>query len=134
MNMIEKIRANAELAVQQMGPLSNLGAGFGFNRESIVWVEGYIERLRNSGEFSDTQKIGNLSSVLGSFLGECIVQTYGGEWRNPNDRWGIYFSNQSAAFPFAKVTKQFENGLEGGDSILGFFDLIPRVLLNRDDD
>jgi hypothetical protein len=32
------------------------------------------------------------------------------------------------AFPFAKVKKQMTNGLDAGDSILGFFRSIPGFL------
>jgi len=133
MTGIEKIRANAEMAARKLGPLSGLGEGFGFNRASVEWVEGYIERLRSSGDFSGKQDFGSLPSVLGSFLGECIVQTYGGEWRNEDGWWGIYFNDRNAAYPFNKVTKQFENGRDGGDSILSFFDTIPIVLLKKTD-
>jgi hypothetical protein len=132
MNDFEMIRANAKFAVEEMGPLSGLGNGFGFNRESVAWVDGYIERLRSSGQFREQQALNNLCSVFGSFLGECLIQVYGGEWRNQDGRWGVFFDNQNAAFPFSKVMKQFENGLEGGDSILGFFDLVPEVLLKQD--
>ena len=35
------------------------------------------------------------------------------------------------AFPFAKVRKQMRNGLDGGDSILGFFRVISEFLKMR---
>lgn len=129
MTDVEKIRASAEMVVREMGPLSNLRADFGYNRESVAWVEGYIERMRNSGKFTDEMALANLSSVIGAFLGECVARNYGGEWRCYDGRWGVYFANGSAAFPGAKVMKQFQRGLEGGDSILGFYDLIEKVLL-----
>lgn len=131
MSELEKIRANAEVVVRDVGPLSGLGEAFGYNRESLDYVEGYVERLRNSGMFEEEQQLQNLTAVFGSFLGECIVRNYDGEWRKQDRRWAIYFDDSSAAFPFSKMMKQFENGLEGGDSILGFFDMIPRVLLKR---
>ena len=46
MTELEYIRANAEMIVRELGPLGNLGVGFGFNRVSVEYVEGYIERLR----------------------------------------------------------------------------------------
>lgn len=69
--MEEHIRANAELVIQQLRPLSNIN--FGYTRDSVEWLEGYIERLRDSGEFNDAEAKNNLTSVLGSFLGECPV-------------------------------------------------------------
>jgi hypothetical protein len=131
MTELEGIRINADTVVRELGPLSGLGTRFGFNRVSVEWVEGYIERLRDSGIFKQKEALENLTSVLGSFLGECIAQTYNGEWRNEDGRWGVYFSNKSTAFPFSKVVKQLTDGLESGDSILGFFDMIPEVLLVR---
>ncbi len=59
--------------------------------------------------------------MLGSFLGECIIHCHGGEWRQDQFGWGIHFDDGNAAYPFAKVRKQFDNGIEGSDSILGFF-------------
>ena len=134
MGDLDIIRANARLAIEEMGPLSGLGTDFGFNRDSVVWVEGYIERLRTSGQFREQRALNNLCSVLGSFLGECLIHAYGGEWRNHDGRWGVYFRNESAAFPFSKVIKQFEGGLDAGDSILGFFDLVPKVLFEQADE
>jgi hypothetical protein len=65
-----------------------------------------------------------LVSVLGSFLGECIIANAGGSWRWTEERqWGVAFPNNNWSFPFAKVSKLFENGLEGGDSILSFYDV-----------
>ena len=47
--MVEHIKANAEMTIQQMRPLSRID--FGYTRESVEWLEGYIERMRQSGEF-----------------------------------------------------------------------------------
>jgi hypothetical protein len=45
--------------------------------------------------------------------------------------WGVVFDDKNAVFPFAKVHKQFQYGLDRGDSILGFFDLIGPVIFHR---
>jgi hypothetical protein len=119
---IEKLRANAAMAVETLKPLSDV-ADFGFNRDSVAWVEGYIERQRVRTEMSAVTKDG-LVSVLGSFLGECILHCHGGEWRRDDNGWGINFDDGNAAYPFAKVRKQFDNGIDAGDSILGFLDSV----------
>ncbi len=116
----EKLRANAALAVETLAPLSDV-AGFGFNRESVAWVEGYIERQRVRPDMTDETKNG-LVSVLGSFLGECLIQTYGGKWKKDEGGLGVFFDEGNAAFPINKVRKQFDNGIDGGDSILSLFD------------
>lgn len=129
MTELEVIRSNSEMVVREVGGLSGLGEEFGYNPASIQWVEGYIERLRNSGQFNDEVKVNNLVEMFGSFLGECVVRNYGGEWRNEDGRWGVYFGDKSAAFPFSKVKKLFDNGLEGGDSISSFYSVLPQILL-----
>ena len=119
-----RIQENAKLAVKELGPLSGLGDRFGYNLESIEWVEGYIERLRKNPDFGRDPK-STLISVFGSYLGECVVRIYGGEWRfYQEDGWGVLLSEGNVAFPFSKVQKLFRNGLEGGDSILNFVTII----------
>ena len=117
---VELIKKNAELVIGQLGPLS--GIEFGLNRASVEWVEGFIERQRTREDF-DPEAGSSLESVLGSFLGECIIANAGGEWQSSDlYGWGIAFSADDWAFPFAKVEKAFRNGVEGGDSILSFYD------------
>ncbi|HWT01384.1 MAG TPA: hypothetical protein VN256_14135 [Pyrinomonadaceae bacterium] len=120
--LVELIKKNADLVVRELGPLSDVR--FGFNRESVVWVEGFIERQRARPEH-DPAAVDGLVDVLGSFLGECLIAAAGGEWRwsDGQQTWGVAFANDTHAFPFAKVHKQFANGIEGGDSIVGFYDV-----------
>jgi hypothetical protein len=40
--MEEKIKANAELVLKQLGPLS--GIDFGYNAQSVAWVDGFMEK------------------------------------------------------------------------------------------
>ena len=121
--MEEQIRANAEVVVQQLRPLS--GIDFGYTQESVEWLQGYIERLRNSGEFDSVDVKNKLISVFGSFLGECVVRCYGGTWRQHEAGWCVAFNDDNMVFPFAKVAKQMENGLE--DSVVSFFTVIPTI-------
>ncbi|MGO8816678.1 MAG: hypothetical protein ACLQVG_18735 [Terriglobia bacterium] len=117
--------ANAEMVIQQFRPLS--GIEFGYNRQSVEWLEGHIERLRQTGKLQDEATREELVNVLGSFLGECIVRRYGGAWTQREGIWCVAFDSHNVAFPFAKVAKQMENGREGGDGIGGFFSIIPEV-------
>ena len=121
--MEEHIKANAEMVVQQLRPLS--GIDFGYTQESVEWLEGYIERLRNSGELESVEMKGKLTSVFGSFLGECIVRCYGGAWTQHDGVWCVAFNNDNMAFPFAKVAKQIDNGRK--DGIRSFFTAIPVI-------
>ena len=121
--MEEHIRANAEMVIQQLRPLSDID--FGYTKESVEWLEGYIERLRTSGQFESGDARNKLTSVFGSFLGECIVRCYGGTWKQHEGVWCVAFDNDNAAFPFAKVGKQIDNGLE--DGVASFFNTIPLI-------
>lgn len=123
---IEAIRANAQMVIQQLGPGSELRDAFGYNRDSVQWVEGFIERQRIAGGFSHAS-VHTLVQVLGSFLGECVIHVYGGQWKTIDGRSGVFFDDRNAIFPFAKVAKQFDNGVQGGDSIEDFFTAIPKI-------
>lgn len=113
------------MVVQQLRPLS--GIDFGYTQESVEWLDGYIERLRSSGEFESVETKDKLTSVFGSFLGECIVCCYGGTWKQHEEGewWCVAFDDKNRVFPFAKVAKQMDYGRE--DSIASFFTMIPIV-------
>jgi hypothetical protein len=114
----EKIRANAEMVIRQLRPLSKID--FGYNLESVQWLEGFIERQRANENFESMKD--KFTNVFGSFLGECIVRCYGGNWGEQNGSMAVLFDGDNAAFPFNKVRKQLDNGLE--DGIGSFFDTI----------
>lgn len=118
----EQIRANVRLVVRELGPQS--GIDFGLNRESVEWVEGFIERQRARPDF-DGGSVDGLVNTLGSFLGECIAAQTGGAWAWSDEQQalGVAFPAGGVAFPFAKVRKLFLHGLEGGESISSFYDV-----------
>ena len=106
-----------------------IGVNLRFDRESVEWVDGYIERIRPNLEGSFIE---GLSNSIGAFLGESIIAKYGGEWRQSEEgAWGIFFDEKNAVFPFSKVEKQFVNGPE--DSILSLYNIIPVVFGKSDD-
>ena len=118
----EQIRANVQLVIRELGPLS--GLDFGLNRESVEWVEGFIERQRSRPDF-DENSLDGLVNTLGSFLGECIAVNTGGtwQWSEAQQALGVTFPAGGYAFPFAKVRKAFLQGLEAGESISSFYDV-----------
>lgn len=113
------IRANADMAIGEFKKLS--GPDFNVDRGSVAWVEAYIERLR----LAETKPDGKIVSVFGCYLGQAIIAAASGAtWDDRPDKGiGVLFANGDGCFPFAKVSKQFENGLAGGDGILSFYDL-----------
>jgi hypothetical protein len=120
----EKLKANADLVVKLLTPTSKL-PGFGFNRESVAWVEGYIERLRDAGMTDEAR--GLLGQKLGCFLGQCLIATYGGKWRTDERGYGVVLDKGGVAYPLSKVHKQFADGAAGGQSILSFFDITGKL-------
>src|ERR1700754_539060 len=128
--MEEYIRANAEMVIEELRPLS--GIDFGYTKESVEWLEGYIERRRNSGELDDSETTYRLMSVFGSYLGECIIRHYGGTWKEHGaGDWCVAFEGGTMAFPFAKVRKQMDNGIF--DGISSFYKAIPAILKHSSD-
>ena len=120
--MEEKIRQNAELVVKQLTEVS--GFAFGYDARSVAWLDGYIERQRARADITE-ELVNGLVNVFGSYLGECVIKCYGGCWEEEAGQWRVSFDGENAAYPFAKVRKQFQNG--AGDSIKSFFEVIPTV-------
>lgn len=108
--------------------LSERGEAFGFDRDSLAWVEDYIES--NRGTFSE-REVEAFIGLVGLYLGECVRQKYGGHWDQKDGKWGIFFDNNAVAFPFAKAHKFVKEGLAGGQSITSFFEVLPVVLKRK---
>jgi len=124
MTPLEMIRANAELVLRQLREASGM-ENFGYNAESVAWLDGFIERQRVRPEFTDEAAARRMSQTLGSFVGECVISCYGGEWRELEGSWAIDFGGGNAAYPFNKVEKQFLHG--AGDSVRSWFESIPVI-------
>ena len=120
-----QVQEVATAAVEAFRRLSARGQSFGYDRDSLSWVEEYLES--NRGKFSELE-FKTMIQLAGAYLGECVRQKYGGNWSQRDGAWGIFFDNKTAAFPFAKAQKFMEYGLAAGDSITGFFDIVPLIL------
>ena len=129
MSLEEKFRELAERLISTMAAQS--GVELGYDGPSVEWVDGFIERQR--GRFPGAEADG-LVNVIGAFVGECVIANYGGRWRESEYGWGVYFDDGNAAYPFAKVRKQFDNGREGGDSVHSFYETIGVIFDKRSDD
>ena len=123
-SITENIRANAKLVSEHLS--GHAGFTLGYDEQSIEWLEGFIERQRDREDFNIEENAG-LSNMLGCFVGECLCTEFKGEWQQTEYGLGVVFPNGNAAFPFAKVKKQFANGNEAGDSILGFYQSISAI-------
>lgn len=117
---LENIRANAELVARELSHA--MGEKVGFDQASVARVETFIEGQR--AEFPDTAR--QLVNVLGCYLGEAVIEVVpGAEWGEDDESGAlcIVFPNGDMAFPFYKVAKQIDEGLEKGESILSFYNI-----------
>jgi len=118
----QTIEQNARVVVEVMS--EDLGAPFDFNRKSVEVLDAYIEKHRTS--FDDTTRE-ELISLFGSFLGETIIKTYGGDWRyNTEFGWGVELPARVTVFPFNTTRNHFDLGEE--DSIVALFALVPSLI------
>lgn len=112
------IKANAALVISTLGPLSQID--FGYDRASVAWVDGFIERQR----VREGSVKGKMPGVLGSHLGEAIIARAGGQWAMAEDgSLGVRLPNGAWVFPIGKVDKQWDQGRENGESVLGFYEV-----------
>lgn len=118
LSMLDRLRANAELVVSVAR--KQMDQDVGYDEAGVRWLDGYIQRQHEKG---DPANFDGLVSTLGAYLGECIIQTFGGHWSEVDGWWCVQFDDRNAAYPLAKVQKQLENGSE--DSVLSFFTAIP---------
>ena len=112
---VRNIRANAELVVRMFARETDFG--FGYNRESVQWLDAYIEQIRKTERTAE--EFNQLVSNLGSFLGEAIIRSFGGKWWFDQRGWAVLWDDFNLVYPFMKVAKQFRNG--ESYSIYSFF-------------
>src|SRR6185436_9402070 len=112
----EDYRAAAEGVVAQLR--HDLGVELKYDEQSIEWLDGYLNRI---GTQLDKETYPGLAAVLGAYVGETIIATYGGSWHyfEKSGNWGVLLPDGMGAFPSAKIYKQLEN--PEFDSILSFF-------------
>ncbi len=119
--VLKAIKGNVEVVKTVLA--EQLNVKLDLNEESIKWIDEYINRNRDGIEKETKER---LIDMFGSFLGEAIIENYGGTWALHDGAVGIHLKEQSWAFPFSKVEKQMYNGPE--DSIYSFYTVIPVIL------
>src|SRR5579872_3340752 len=112
---VRNIRTNAGLVVRMFAGETDFE--FGYNDESVKWLDGYIEYIRKS-QWTE-EEFNQLVANLGSYLGEAIIAAFGGNWTLDHRGWAVRWDELNRAYPFAKVAKQLRNGAE--DSIYTFY-------------
>jgi hypothetical protein len=117
----EMIRANAEMVLAVAR--NEFQQDIGFDAAGVRWLDGYIQGLVDKGEVDTSE---TLCDNLGSFLGTCIIESYGGTWQDTEHGWAVVLDSDLAVFPFNKVLKHLTDG--AGDSVLGLFNSIPALI------
>jgi hypothetical protein len=115
--VIDRIRANADLVMRVAR--EELGETIGYDAAGVEWLDGYIQRQYEQGDENNRD---GLVQTLGSYLGECIIHSFGGQWTSLDGTWAVCFDSQNAVYPFNKVRKQLEHG--AADSVLSFYTTI----------
>jgi hypothetical protein len=119
---LEMIRANADLVLREAR--ENLGQDVGYDEAGVRWLDGFIQRRHDSGAVGDDPS--GLTNTLGSFLGECIAQTYNGHWQETEHGWAVIVDGDLAVFPFNKVHKHLVGG--AADSVLSLYTGVPALI------
>lgn len=112
---VRAIRANAELVIRMFADATEFK--FGYDKDSVEWLDTYIEHIRQTTwtEEEFTQLVSN----LGSYLGEAIIRSFGGQWSLDQRGWAIRWDDYNLVYPFIKVAKHLKNG--EADSIFSFY-------------
>lgn len=120
--MKDKILANAEL-VRSVAH-EQLGITVGYDEAGVRWLDRYIDGQRDAASPTTRER---LPGTLGSYLGECIRHSFGGDWiEDPDQGWAVQITPRLTVYPFNKVRKQLAN--DQGDSALGLYTSIPALL------
>ena len=112
---VRAIRNNAELVIRMFADATDFK--FGYDRDSVEWLDTYIEHIRQSN-WTD-EEFNQLVSNLGSYLGEAIIRSFGGQWSFDQRGWAIRWDDYNLVYPFIKVAKQLKHG--EADSIFSFY-------------
>ena len=118
---LEMIRANAEMVLA--AARDDLGQDIGYDAGGVRWLDGFIQRQHDGGAVDDPS---GLTNTLGSFLGECMAQSYGGRWQETEHGWAVIVDGDLAVFPFNKVHKHLVDG--AADSVLSLFTGVPALV------
>jgi hypothetical protein len=110
-----QIKKNAQWVIDNFRPQSGL-EGFGFDEESIAYLDTFIDRQGESFRANE-KSLDRIVSLIGAFLGEAIIATYGGHWQQNEARISLVVEtgkNTHFLQPFQKVHARITNGPEDG--------------------
>ncbi|MFI4862281.1 MAG: hypothetical protein ACIAXF_16575 [Phycisphaerales bacterium JB063] len=126
-----QITKNAQWVIDNFGPESGL-SHFGYDAQSVAYLDTFLD---NQGESfrANEQSADRIVSLLGAFVGEAIVATYGGDWQQSETSLSIAIETSGQiqiVQPFHKVHKRLMNGQQ--DSLHFYYaTFLPQVLAQQ---
>lgn len=100
--------------------IARTGIDLSFDREGVVALDGYVDRNRALWSAEDRER---MSHVIGAFVGECMVETYGLEWQGqPDGAPGLALPFGGVELPVSTTLARL--GPEGDASLTAYFDEI----------
>jgi hypothetical protein len=126
----DQIKLNAQFVKDRFGPQSGI-KNFGCNDESIAYLDGFISR-QIAVVNKDSQTFDRFVSLFGSFIGECIVTSYGATWVVKDNDIHIESKIEDFLFitkPFQKVAQRIKVGEE--ENLLFYYSEVIPVLLGK---
>ncbi len=95
-----------------------------YDAEAVQRLDEFIEVQRPIIKETDRQGV---ITALGCFLGQCLVQTYGGTWaQDPQGTTGVGINSNAFFNPFYRVSEQLTQG--PAQSVAAFFAAVPERL------
>ncbi|WP_375437866.1 hypothetical protein [uncultured Hymenobacter sp.] len=116
---VAALRAAADAVRQQLQAKA-------YDAIAVRQLADFIETQRNTLSAADRQGV---TTALGCFLGQCLVETYGGTWaQGPDNTTGVGINQFHFFNPFFRIAEQFNKGLP--ESVDIFFGRVPIQLAN----
>ncbi|UOQ67015.1 hypothetical protein [Hymenobacter volaticus] len=116
---VAALRAAADAVRQQLRANA-------FDAAAVQQVADFIEAQRPTLSAANREGI---TTALGCFLGQCLVETYNGTWaQGPDGTTGVGINQQHFFNPFFRIAEQLDKGL--AESVVAFFAAVPIHLEN----
>lgn len=116
---ITALRAAADAVRQQLRANA-------FDAAAVQQLSDFIETQRPTLSAADREGV---TTALGCFLGQCLVETYKGTWaQGPDSTTGVGINQQYFFNPFFRIAEQLDKGLS--ESVVAFFAAVPIHLEN----
>ena len=126
-----QLERNSQRVVEWFASASGLQT-FGCNDASFAYIDGFLSRQADTLNASQ-QTSDRVVSLIGSFLGQCVVQVYGGRWVSSGTGLAVEVKTPRHVHrvqPFDKVAKRLRDG--DSESLVTYYrDLLPTVFGNQ---